>query len=363
MSVSREARARDTASSFRFWFHPPRRWLALFLLIALVPSALLIWFGYRSLTQDRALVLQQVQERREQAADLIVVAIGRNLAADEHSLRDSSAMQALAQPDGAVTVVFTPGRVAAFPGDRLLYDPVTPTANEAPAHLFAAAEDLEFLHKDYTAAAASLRILAQSPDPAIRAGALIRLARNLRESGKNDAALAIYAQAAGIRDVSMSGIPAGLLAQWARCDQLAQANRTAELNTEAKSLSSGLMDGRWRVDRATYEFHAGEVRRWLGDHAMQPPADKRALAETVEWLWTRWQSTAAQGSSSPGSEAVSIDGRQMTVLSQGDSSRFSALVATPAYAEQQWIGPLASCWTGKRCGSHSAIPPDILVTT
>jgi Uncharacterised protein family (UPF0175) len=65
--------------SLRAWFHPPRHWLGLFLLITLAPSSLLIWFGWRSLRQDRALALQQVQERRDQAADLIVAGLEQSL--------------------------------------------------------------------------------------------------------------------------------------------------------------------------------------------------------------------------------------------------------------------------------------------
>lgn len=168
----------------RAWFRPPRHWLGLFLLITLLPSTLLIWFGWRSLRQDRALALQQVQERREQSADLIVSGLEQSLAAAEKSLRDPSSIQTLAKPEAAVTVIFTPGRIVAFPKERLLYYPIASTGNEAPAGLFAAAEDLEFRRADYHAAAAALSSLAQSPELATRAGALIRLARNLRKSGQ-----------------------------------------------------------------------------------------------------------------------------------------------------------------------------------
>jgi threonine/homoserine/homoserine lactone efflux protein len=91
--------------SLRAWFRPPRHWLGLFLLIALLPSTLLIWFGWRSLQQDRALALQQVQERREQSADLIVSGIEQSLTAAEHSLRDAAAIQSLAKPEGAVAII------------------------------------------------------------------------------------------------------------------------------------------------------------------------------------------------------------------------------------------------------------------
>src|SRR5438046_9766879 len=107
--------------SLRAWFRPPRHWLGLFLLITLTPSGLLSWFGWRSLQQDRALALQQVQERREQAADLIVASVEQSLAGAEQSLREPTAIRSLANPEGAVTVIFTSDHIDAFPKDRLLY--------------------------------------------------------------------------------------------------------------------------------------------------------------------------------------------------------------------------------------------------
>jgi hypothetical protein len=141
--------------SLRAWLRPPRHWLGLFLLITLVPSVLLIWFGWRSLQQDRTLALQAVQERRNQAADLVVSGLEQSVAAAEQSLRDSSAASALAEPEGAVVVVLAPDHVEAFPKNRLLYYPLQLTRREASGQLFATAEDLEFRRSDYNAAAAS----------------------------------------------------------------------------------------------------------------------------------------------------------------------------------------------------------------
>ncbi|MBK5290760.1 MAG: hypothetical protein JJE04_03565 [Acidobacteriia bacterium] len=130
--------------SLRAWFQPPRRWLGMFLLLTLAPSSLLIWFGWRSLRQDRVLALQQVQERREQAADLIVAGLEQSVEAAEQSLRDPQAAQGIGKPEGAVTVTFTPDGITAFPKERLLYYPIASAGKEAPERLFEAAEALEF---------------------------------------------------------------------------------------------------------------------------------------------------------------------------------------------------------------------------
>jgi signal transduction histidine kinase len=323
--------------SLRAWFQPPRRWLGLFLLQTLAPSGLLIWFGWHSLRQDRALALQQVQERREQAADLIVSGLEQSLESAEQSLRDPKAAEAIGKPEGAVTVIFTPDRVTAFPKERLLYNPIASAAKEAPGQLFEAAEDLEFRRADYASAAAALRSLAQSPDPAIRAGALIRLARNLRKSGRNMAALAVFAQAAEIGETVVSSVPTELLARWARCELLAEMGRTAQVTDEAGTLYSDLLHSRWQVSRATYEFHIEEVGRWIGGNpAVRPGAEAVALARAVERLWNRGQETRSSGR-----ETMLIDGLEITILKQGDVARLTALVTAPSYVERQWLSKLS----------------------
>ena len=130
-------------TSLQAWFRPPRQLIALFLLITLVPSVLLMAFGWRLLQQDRGIGLQQMKERREQAADLVVSALERSLSSAEQSLRDPSAAQALASAEDAVTVIFTPGHVEAFPQGRLPYYPIASPGREAPPEAFAAGEDLE----------------------------------------------------------------------------------------------------------------------------------------------------------------------------------------------------------------------------
>ena len=57
--------------SFRLWFRSPRYLLTLFLAIMLVLAASLSWLGWRLLKQDRALESQRIQERLDNAADLI----------------------------------------------------------------------------------------------------------------------------------------------------------------------------------------------------------------------------------------------------------------------------------------------------
>src|SRR2546422_176909 len=129
--------------SLRFWLRPPRVLLVCFLAVTLLPAAALFWLGWRFFDQDRALTAQRLRERREQAADLIVVALQQALAA---------AQQRLDQPiaDGAqdaVAVVFEGERTEASP--KLLYYPAVPSPGQPSTQWFARGEELEFKNQNY----------------------------------------------------------------------------------------------------------------------------------------------------------------------------------------------------------------------
>src|ERR1700745_3087884 len=61
--------------SLSLWFRSPRYLLTLFLAIMLVLAASLSWLGWRLLKQDRALESQRVQERLDNAADLVAASL------------------------------------------------------------------------------------------------------------------------------------------------------------------------------------------------------------------------------------------------------------------------------------------------
>ena len=65
----------------------------------------------------------------------------------------------------------------------------------------------------------------------MKAGAELRLARNLRKAGRAEAALEIYGDLAKVTDVGLSGVPADLVASRARCALLEELGRTEQLRT------------------------------------------------------------------------------------------------------------------------------------
>src|SRR5205085_7124195 len=84
----------------------PRGLVALILAITVVPLVTLLWLGWRLVQQDRALERQQIQQRVERAADLIVAVLGRAVSASEQRL----AAGVESWPAGAVVVAFREDR-------------------------------------------------------------------------------------------------------------------------------------------------------------------------------------------------------------------------------------------------------------
>ncbi len=327
----------------------PRQLLALFLGTTLVLLTALGWLGWQSLQQDRSIEAQQVNDRVNTAADLIAAQIRQNLTDVEAELGRLSMLPADGLKRGAenyskalggdaLVVVFEGQRVFAYPADRLLYYPTLPNPIEAPPDRFAVGETLELRDRDYRGAAAHFTKLAQSGDHEVSAGALIRLARNQRKAGDNDAALATYARLATINDAYLFGWPSDLRARKTRCDLLDQLGRQPELLAEARQLNDDLHSAKWMLTRATFMYVASEVRRWLGaSNPTVPHGVALALAANVDTLWERWQRDPAGMLGTQGS-VVSRD--QSTALSRGTPNRVVAVVSGPLFLDHHVVAPL-----------------------
>src|SRR6266568_4048220 len=213
------------------WFRSPRYVLTLFLAIMLVLAASLSWLSWRLLKQDRALESQRIQERLDNAADLIAASLLRKFSESNDqftsllALSDSDLIGRAAELAGrgagtSVIVVFRPQAVDAYPRASLLYYPFLATTKEPPANIFEAGEVSEFQQKDFAKAITVFRELSHSKDPAIRAGALLRLGRNLRKAQQSRAALGIYDELDQMGATPVGGLPVELLARHASCTLL-----------------------------------------------------------------------------------------------------------------------------------------------
>lgn len=296
----------------------------MFLAITVIPAAALAWLGWRMLEQDRALESQRAQERLEHAADRVSAALERSLAELEGQLESGSPV-----PANAVVIAGRGEGIEAHPAGRLLYYPVLPAPGGAAPSWFVAGEDAEFRESNPGKAVEIFRKLAASPEPAVRAGALLRLARNLRKAGKRGEALEAYQALIGMKETLVAGLPAELVGREARCRVWEESGAQEELRREAEMLWRELHAGRWRVLRATYEFHAEQTRRWIG---ASPETDSLALAGGVEWVWEQWRAER----SAKGRRLLTTGDRPVLAVWRATPERLSALVGGPEFAASWW---------------------------
>jgi signal transduction histidine kinase len=319
------------------WLRPPRRTLAVFLCLMLVLGGALGWLGWQLLKQDRALEGQRVQERLELAADHMAAALQQSLTDLESYLSFVPSPGAKEPPDGALVLQMTKRAVTVYPPGSLLYYPVIPDGEEPAAATFAAGETLEYQRNDPVQAAEVFRKLARSSDPGVRAGALLRLGRNLRKSGRSEEALQTYDELAQLGRTSVLGLPAGLMAREARCTVLEAIGKREELAKEASLLRSALWSGRWSLLRPAWEFHVDEAQRWSGATPLtEHEQNALALSIATESIYGQWIAEPE----SKGRRILKIEGRPVLISWAGTSDRLAAVLAGPGYLGSKWTEAL-----------------------
>jgi signal transduction histidine kinase len=372
--------------SILHWLRPPRHLLVLFVGTTFALLAGLGWLGWRSVQQDRAVEVQRIRARLEASTDLIAVEIRQELTdIDEQLLRlsvvplDTLDLAATTYTqslgDDAVVTVFADEAVRAFPSERLLYYPAVPMIEDPFVPSFAVGEEYEFASRDYRSAIVYFQHLADEADEPIRAGALVRLARNQRKAGQLDQALATYRELARMKVASVGGRPAELVARRAQCALLEELGRRADLRKEADQLVRDLHGGRWRLTRATYLYFAGETERWLTatgaseQERRGPGATALSLAAGVDLLWDRWQRDRRAPDMLAGRSGLVSQERAMFLMWRGTADRLVALVAGPGFLkhylvdrlegvlQRQGVGVVLADGEGRSIVSHELAGP------
>jgi signal transduction histidine kinase len=265
-------------------FSTPKRLLVLFLVVAGIPFAALAWLGWRSLEQDRTLENQRSRERLENAASLLAHELDRGLASWEELIPSVAQGVAIELPLNSVLLVFDSGGIVRHQGVRLPYYPLVGSQHVLGSSIFAAAESLEFREQDFAKAAGLYRNLGRVGDRRVRATALMRLARCLRKMQQTKDALAVYSELAAFGEIPVAGSPSELLARRERIALLETAGDREGRNHESALLRLALWSGKFRIDRATFEFYRESLE------PVQPAtAPALTLAEAVEALWPIWQ--------------------------------------------------------------------------
>jgi signal transduction histidine kinase len=263
----------------REWLKPPRSLLTILFLVTLVSVSALGWFGWKLLDQERVVEAQRDRERLEQAADRIA-AIARGALAETGERLGTWLITPPSdgKPDEGLLVLISSNNLSALPSHRLLYRPSNPAPPEALINAFADGETLEFQQALPERAIESYRRLADSKNPEIKAGALVRMARVLRKIGRTAEARTAYldlAKSAG--EARVAGVPAELIARHALCE-------LSGSKTDAQTLRQDLLGARWQLTRGQFAYYWSESSRLSGEPDSLPP-EAVALSAVVSQAW------------------------------------------------------------------------------
>lgn len=301
------------------WLKPPRSLLLILFLVTLVSVSALAWFGWRMLYQEQVVDAQRAQERLEQAADRITATAKGVLAETAERVATwPTSPPSDAKPNDGLVLILGGNSLSAEPADHLLYRPFPSAAPEAPTESFSEGETIEFQQHDAAKAAAWYRHQADHADGALRAGALLRLARVLRQSGRPGEARDAYTELAAMSGTTVAGTPAELVAR----HELADLSGRAEDGT---ALRNDLLRARWQLTRGQFEFYWSEAGRLSGKE--EPvPAEAAAWSEAVAQAWTQ----LGHDPNPRGQSTLWVDNRPFFLIWRGTAGRRAVLVTTPA---------------------------------
>src|SRR5688572_15812891 len=255
--------------------------VALILAITVVPLSILLWLGWRVVTQERTLEQQAADKQAKASTDAVVAALQELVALTERQV----AAGATEWPSGAVMVTLRNDGLTVAPRHALAFYPVLVSLPEPPASTFGDVDIAEFRDKDLREARRLLEALARDADPTIRAGAIFRLAGFEARTNHREAALRRYESLLARDDVGVNGEPVSLLARWARCRLFDENRRVADLQADAAHLLRDLLSGRWMLTEPAYRLYLRDATGWSAA-TPSAPTDREFLATAVSRLWT-----------------------------------------------------------------------------
>jgi tetratricopeptide (TPR) repeat protein len=308
----------------------------MFFAITSILASALAWMGWRLIEQDRMLARQRLDDRCEHAADLAAAALMESLSSIEARLNRLSAsapaelqerINALIAnfPEDSALLIYSENSLEAFPSGRLLFFPNAPRVPAVSGAVFASSDRLEFQERKYLEAAANLNSLIGLRNPAIRAEALARLGRCLWKAGRVKEALAAYGKLEGAGSLYVGGLPAELVARESRLLILEQ-QESNDARREASELRAALCAGRWRINRASFEFYMDEASRILGSGATPPHIGISAAAESI-----LPQLLAGENRSAAGRQVFWCQDQSLLLLWCGSGDRTVVLALGPSY--------------------------------
>jgi signal transduction histidine kinase len=331
------------------FLRPSRRVFPLYAGAVLLVAAAFAWVGWRLLQYEEDVAVQQLQQRLDAAADLAAAAVLRQTSDAAAQLTALAALPpdevmpaarrlAPAPGAGARLVVIGADNVGVFPAGGLAYYPAEISADSFDA-VFAAAEAYEFGRDDSVRAVRALGPFIDDRSPAVRAGALLRLGRNLQKLGRPSDAIDAYDRLSTLGDTRVGGLPSELVARYARCALFEKLQQAGNLERDAAALLEDLNQGRWRIDRSTYLFYRQAAQRWLGmpGNRAAEPSRSLELAAAVDLLGMEWRRLQRGEGDPSGIRAAAAGDRPLMLMWRSAPGRLVAFVAEPGFIERQWL--------------------------
>jgi signal transduction histidine kinase len=332
----------------------PNPVISALLATTVVVTAALCGFGWYLIDQQRGLDEQRLQKQLEAGAEAAAARLRGKLAETGERLSGSLAAGLAAPPDqNQVIAILESDHVIVSPPGSLPFVPIVPASIDSP-DLFASIEILELARKQLTSARVRYRALARSADPAVRAGAWLRLGRVLRNSKDYSGALAAYGELAALGTVRVGRLPADLLAlDGQRAAFHAVGDRVNEQRVAAQLLK-GIDGGRWTITRGEAEFY----RETVGAPAPAPEPWRLASALTDLWNEHRGQFPPR------GERLVGARGDGVIVIWRADRERTALLAAStqsfladviPNGLDWELIGPQGNGRSGQTIPIGSSV--------
>lgn len=326
--------------------------LAALLAASLAVTGALVWFGLRSLRQERDLARQRKRERLETAADAVAAAVRGKLAevGDRLSSWISNPDSPLPAQPGGVIVTSAYGRTSVVPRGALPFVPGDRTAVHVSDRALAEAEAAEF-SGDLARAGAGYHALTLHRDPRIRAEALLRLGRVLRKRKDLSAAARTYEELAGMANTMAGGLPAELAGLDGQRLTLTDAGDVMGQQRIATQITRSIDGGRWLLARGPAEFYREELSH-------EPKPDCWLLAEALSEFWQ-----AETKAASLASQRIAVVGaKPMMLMWRSNGVRSAALAgfAAPLLLRDPPAGfacQLAGA-SGERTGGSTTPPPE-----
>ncbi len=305
----------------------PLRLSLLFVLVAGTLLAALAWLWQSMLSEERRFESTQQADLLDNAAVVVTHEIERALVAWEALAADALRGEHAAPPADTALIVFDVDAVIRAAGVSLPYLPAVPPAPEARSASLSLAAVQEFQTRDLPRAATLYRQAAATRDRPTRAAALLGLARVLRQQQKPREAISIYGELAALSDTQAGGFPAELVARRERSALFHALGDERAGRDEAGRMKASLLDGKFRIDRATFDELLGS----LPEKAPESPA--LILADAATELWPRWQQQGA-------GRSTTTTGNRAMVTTWRTAGGASAAVIGPMDALMSSVRPL-----------------------